>query len=190
MSKLIYAAISSLDGYIEDERGEFGWARPDEGVHAFVNELLRPIGTHLYGRRMYETMAVWETIFDDAPVMRDFAEIWRSAEKVVFSRTLEEVGTARTRLVREFRADEVRAMLETADRDMTIAGPGLAAAALAAGLVDEIHAFLVPFATGGGKPSLAKGLPLALELLDERRFAGGTVYLRYRILQASRKDRP
>ena len=184
MAKLIYSAIASLDGYVEDVDGGFDWAAPDEEVHAFANELERPIGTHLYGRRMYETMAFWETGGDgpeEPAAMRDFATLWRAAEKVVYSRTLEQVSTARTRIEPEFDPEAVRRLKGGAERDLSIAGPGLAAHALAAGLVDELHLILVPVAVGGGKPALPPGSQLRLELLDQRRFGNGTVHLHYRI---------
>ena len=182
MARLVYSAIASLDGYVEDERGEFGWAAPDEEVHAFVNDLERPIGTHLYGRRMYETMAVWETLdTGSSAAMRDYAAIWRAAEKVVYSTSLPEVGTPRTRLERRFDPEEVRALKDGAPSDLSIGGPGLAASAWRQGLVDEAHLFLLPVIVGGGKPALPDGLRLDLELLGERRFANGTVHLHYRV---------
>jgi dihydrofolate reductase len=175
MGRLIYTAIASLDGYTADEHGKFDWAAPDEEVHAFVNDLERPVGTHLYGRRMYETMAVWETLDDPEPVMRDFAQIWRAADKIVYSRTLRDVSSARTRIEREFDPEAVRAM----PGDISIGGPTLAAEAFRAGLVGECHLFLHPVAVGGGTPALPRDLRLDLELLDQRRFASGVVYLRY-----------
>jgi dihydrofolate reductase len=181
--KLIYSAIASLDGYIEDEAGRFDWSAPDEEVHAFVNDLARPVGTHLYGRRMYEVLVAWETMDtgpDQEPVMRDFAQIWRGADKVVYSRTLETVSSARTRLERDFDPDAVRRMKASAERDITVAGPALAAHAFRAGLVDECHLFLNPIAVGGGKRALPGGVRLELELLDHRRFGNGVVHLRYR----------
>jgi dihydrofolate reductase len=177
---LIYSAIASIDGYVEDEAGTFDWAAPDEEVHAFVNELERPIGTYLYGRRMYETMAVWETIDDDHPVMRDFAELWRAAEKIVYSRTLESPTSARTRIERDFDPEAVRRLKETARSDISVGGAELAGEAIVAGLVDEYHLILVPVLVGGGKRAFPDGVRLDLELLDERRFAGGAAYLRYR----------
>ena len=177
---LIYSAITSLDGYVEDERGRFDWAAPDEEVHAFVNELERPIGTYLYGRRMYETMVAWETMDDEHPVMRDYAQVWRAAEKVVYSRTLECVSSARTRLERDFDPDAVRELKASSGTDIAIGGAALAGEAFSAGLVDECHLFLNPMVVGGGKRALPDGVRLELELLDERRFAGGVVYLRYR----------
>ena len=183
MARLIYAAICSLDGYVADADGKFEWAAPDEEVHGFVNDLERPIGTQLLGRRMYDTLAVWETMGsgpDEPPVMSDFAEIWRAADKVVYSRTLDQVSTARTRIEREFDPDAVRAMKAAASADLSIGGPEIAAVALRAGLVDECHLFLTPVLIGGGHRALPDGLHLELELLDERRFGNGVVYLRYR----------
>jgi dihydrofolate reductase len=182
MAELIYAAIASLDGYVADAEGGFEWAAPDAQVHAAVNDLERPIGTHLYGRRMYEVMAVWQDMdtTNEPPEMRDYADIWRGIDKVVYSTTLASAPTARTRIVRAFDAGEVRAMKETASRDLSVGGPGLAAHALAAGLVDQIHLFLVPVLVGGGTRALPDGVRLDLELIDERRFAGGVVHLHYR----------
>ena len=184
MARLIYSAIGSLDGYVEDEHGAFGWAEPDAEVLAAVNELERPIGTYLYGRRMYETMVYWETAGttgDDSPGVRDFAELWRVAEKVVYSRTLQRVTSAKTRIEREFDADAVRRLKETASSDITVGGAELAGRAIAAGLVDECHLFLCPIVVGGGKRALPDGVRVRLELLDTRHFSGGVVYLRYRI---------
>jgi dihydrofolate reductase len=184
VAKLIYVAITSLDGFIEDELGKFDWGQPDEEVHAFVNDLVRPIRTYLYGRRMYEVMAAWETIglADEPPSIRDFAEIWRAADKVVYSRTLEAVSSTRTTIVRDFDPDEVRRMRAGADRDLAIGGPELAALAFQAGLVDECHLYLAPVAVGRGKRALPDDVRLDLELLGERRFASGMVHLRYRIV--------
>ena len=175
---LVYSTLASLDGYIEDADGKFGWAAPDPEVHAFFNEVERPIGTHLYGRRMYETMAAWETIDDERPFMRDYAELWRAAEKVVYSRSLEAVSSARTRLEREFDPEAVRRLKESSQ--VSVGGAELAAEAIKAGLVDEYHLFLVPTVVGAGKRALPEGVRLELELLDERRFGSGVVYLRYR----------
>src|SRR6187200_2573682 len=180
MAQLIYSAIASLDGYVADERGTWDWSMPDEEVHAFVNDLMRPVGTHLYGRRMYEVLVAWETIDDPAPVMRDYAQLWRAADKVVYSRTLESVASARTRIEREFDPEAVRALKAAADRDITIGGPEVAAEALRAGLVDEIHLLLSPVVVGGGKPAFPDGLRVDLELAGERRFANGVVHLHYR----------
>jgi dihydrofolate reductase len=183
VARLIYSTISSLDGYVADEDGNFGWAAPDEEVHAFVNELERPVGTYLYGRRMYEVMTFWETVdtAPEPPVMGDFAEIWRAADKVVYSRTLADVASAKTRLEREFDPDAVRDLVASADRDVTIGGPELAAKAFRAGLIDECQIFLAPVVVGAGKRSLPAGVFARLELLDQRRFAGGFVYIRYEV---------
>jgi dihydrofolate reductase len=183
VAKLIYMAIPSLDGYVADEDGNFDWAKPDDEVHAFVNDLERPIGTHLYGRRLYEVMIGWETMHtlpDQTPLTLDFAAIWQAAEKVVHSRTLETVSSARTRIERDFDPEAIRRMKTEADRDISIGGPALAAEAIRAGLVDELHLFLNPIVMGGGTPSLPDGVRWELELLDERRFANGVAYLRYR----------
>jgi dihydrofolate reductase len=182
MGKLIYAINTSLDGYIEDNEGNFSFTRPDEDVHRFINDLERPIGTHLYGRRLYETLAVWETDPDlagESDYMRDFAEIWQAAEKIVYSRSLEKALTRRTRIEPEFDPDAVRKMKESAGQDLHIGGPMLAAEAFKAGLVDECHLFVAPVAIGTGKPALPPDLRLSLELLDEHRFGGGTVHLHY-----------
>jgi dihydrofolate reductase len=183
MAKLIYAAITSLDGYIEDADGNFAWSAPDEEVHAFINDLERDVGTYLYGRRMYETMAVWETldVADEPPAMRDYAEIWRAADKVVYSRTLAEPPTARTRIESRFDPAAVVRMKQDAERDISIGGAELAANALRAGLVDELHLFLNPVIVGAGKPALPGDIRLRLELLDERRFTGGVVHLHYEL---------
>jgi dihydrofolate reductase len=184
MAKLIYSAITSLDEYVEDEGGKFDWARPDEEVHAFVNDLERPIGTYLYGRRMYETMVFWETAgaeADEPPVFHDYAEIWRAADKVVYSRTLPTTAGARTRIERDFDPDGVRRLKESAEGDISIGGAELAGLAIGAGLVDECHLFLFPIVVGGGKRALPDGVRAQLELLDERRFGNGVVYLRYRV---------
>jgi len=183
MAKLIYAALTSLDGYVADEDGNFDWAKPSEEVHVFVNDLERPVGTHLYGRRMYEVMAYWETadtVADQPPFVRDYAKIWKAAEKIVYSRTLAEVSSARTRIEREFDIDAIRQLKATADRDISVGGPDLAAQTIKAGLVDELHLFLAPVVVGGGKRSLPDDVRLEPELLDERRFANGVVHLHYR----------
>jgi len=177
---LIYAAIASLDGYVADEQGRWDWSVPTEEVHAAVNDVMRPAGTHLYGRRMYDVLVAWETIDDPAPVMRDYAQIWRSADKIVYSRTLDEVSSARTRIEREFDADAVRAM--KAKGELVIGGPELAGQAMQAGVLDELHLFLSPVVVGGGNPALPAGARLDLELLGERRFGNGVVHLRYRVL--------
>jgi dihydrofolate reductase len=183
MAKLIYAAITSLDGYVADENGTFDWSAPDEEVHAFVNDLERPVGTYLYGRRMYEVMKYWETApttGDETQIMRDFAELWQAADKVVYSKTLNEVSSARTRIERAFDPETVRELKASADRDLTVGGPDLAAQAIKAGLVDEVHLFLTPVVIGGGNPALPDGVRVNLELLDERRFGNGVVHLHYR----------
>jgi dihydrofolate reductase len=182
MAKLIYSAIASLDGYIEDEGGKFDWAAPGDEVHTFVNELERPVGTYLYGRRMYETMVFWEAAGAGLrEVSREYAEIWRAAEKVVYSRTLQTVQSARTRTEREFEPEAIRALKQSSGSDITIGGAELAGQAIAAGLVDECHLFLHPIIVGGGKRALPDNVHARLELLDERRFDNGVVYLRYRV---------
>jgi dihydrofolate reductase len=183
MAKLIYSAITSLDGYVADEDGNFDWSMPDEEVHAFVNDLERPVGTHLYGRRMYEVMVVWETmeLADEPPVMRDYAEIWRAADKVVYSATLDAVSSARTRIERVFDPDAVREMKRLAERDISIGGPELAGQAIRAGLVDECQLLVSPIVVGAGKPALPDRVRVGLEMLDARRFGNGVVCLRYRV---------
>jgi dihydrofolate reductase len=183
MAKLIYSAIGSLDGYVEDASGTFEWAAPDEEVHAFVNELERPIGTYLYGRRMYETMVYWETVDPDGDwpaVAREFAAIWQAAEKVVYSRTLERVSSARTRIERELDPSAIERMKQNSGSDIGIGGAELAGQAIAAGLVDELQLLLVPVLVGGGKRALPNDVRARLELLDERRFQSGAVFLHYR----------
>ena len=183
MAKLIYSAITSLDGYVADEDGNFDWAAPDEEVHSFVNDLERPIGTYLYGRRMYDVMVYWETahnLADQPSFIQDFAEIWQAADKVVYSKTLETLSNARTRIERDFDPEAVRQMKESAGRDLTVGGPDLAAQAIKAGLVDEFHLFLTPIVVGGGKQSLPDNVRLKLELLSERHFGNGVVHLHYR----------
>jgi len=184
MAKLIYSAITSLDGYVADEDGRFDWAAPDEEVHRFVNDVERPIGAYLYGRRMYEVMVFWETahtLADQPPYVQDFAEIWQAADKIVYAKTLETVSSARTRIEPVFDPEAVRQLKATAARDITVGGPTLAARALEAGLVDELHLFLSPVVVGGGKRSLPDNVHLKLELLAERRFGNGAVHLRYRV---------
>jgi dihydrofolate reductase len=184
MAKLIYSAIASLDGYVADANGNFDWAVPDEEVHAFVNDLERRAGTYLYGRRLYEVMAGWETAPVDSSqprVMRDFAQIWQAADKIVYSTTLAAVTTAKTRLERAFDPGAIRQMKASARADITVGGPGLAGAAIAAGLVDECRLFLTPILVGGGTPSLPRDVRVKLELLDERRFGNGVVHLHYRL---------
>ncbi len=178
--RLIFSALASLDGYVADAQGSFDWAAPDAEVHAFVNDLEREVGTMLLGRRMYEVLAVWETMDDPAPVMRDYAQIWRAADKVVYSTTLTEVPTARTRIERSFDPDAVRALKAAAQRDLSVGGPALAARAFAADLVDEVQLLLSPIVVGGGTRALPDGVRLDLELTEERRFGNGVVFLRYR----------
>jgi dihydrofolate reductase len=183
VAKLIYSAITSLDGYVEDEDGNFDWSAPDEEVHRFINDLERPVGTYLYGRRMYEVMVFWEpphTFADQSPTMQDYAEIWRAADKIVYSKTLETASSARTLVERDFDPEAVRQMKAAAGRDISIGGPDLAAQAFRAGLVDECHFFLSPIVVGGGKRALPDNVRLELELLDERRFGNGVVHLHYR----------
>ncbi len=183
MAKLIFSAITSLDGYIEDEEGNFDWGAPDEEVFSFVNDLERPVGTYLYGRRMYETMVYWETVqalADDPPCVREFGELWQAADKIVYSKSLDTVSSGNTRLERRFDPTVIREMKITRERDITVGGPNLAAQAFEAGLVDECQLFLTPMVVGGGKPSLPNRVRLDLELLNERRFRSGVVFLHYR----------
>lgn len=187
MARLIYSAITSLDGYTEDMDGNFDWAMPDVEVHSFINNLERSAGTHLYGRRMYETLTVWETdpnLATEAPHLRDYAEIWQAADKVVYSRTLESVPTRKTQIQRDFDPAAIRQMKESLEKDILIGGPELAAHAFRAGLVDEVHLFITPFSVGGGKSALPEGVRLELELLEERTFDSGIVFLNYRIKPA------
>jgi dihydrofolate reductase len=182
MGRLVFAALCSLDGYTVDADGKFDWAMPDEEEHAFVNDLERPVGTYLYGRRMYETMAVWQEMGGpgEPAVANDYAEVWRAADKVVYSTTLAEVSTPRTRLERSFDPDAVRRLVREADRDVSLGGPTLAASALRAGLVDDLHLFLHPVVVGGGTRALPDGVRLDLELVDEHRFGNGVVHLHHR----------
>jgi len=183
MGKLIYSMIESLDGYVADESGGFGWAEPDEEVHSFINDLQRPIGTYLMGRRMYEVMAAWDTLgsSDDEPAyIRDFADLWLSVEKVIYSSTLTDVPSPRARVERDLDPGAIRTMKAESTRDISIGGPTLAAAAISAGLVDEYQLFVVPFVAGGGLPTFARGTRLELDLVEERRFPSGFVYLNYR----------
>jgi dihydrofolate reductase len=185
MAKLIYISNVSLDGFIEDARGSFDWTAPDEEVFAFITDLVRSVGTYLYGRRMYETMAVWETdatLAAQSEPMADFAKVWQAADKVVYSTTLQAASTARTRLERSFDPDSVRDMKRSATSDLTVGGPNLAAHAFKGGLVDECQLWIRPVVVGGGKPALPTDARAELELVDERRFTNGVVYLRYRNL--------
>lgn len=183
MAKLIYSATASLDGYVADEAGNFDWAVPDEAVHSFINDLERTIGTYLYGRGMYDVMAAWETL-DTGPgqplYIQDFAKIWKAADKIVYSRTLKEVSTPKTRIERRFVPEAVRELKEHAASDISIGGPSLTAQAIKAGLVDEYQLFVTPIVVGRGKHFLPTDAHVDLELLDERSFSNGMVYLRYR----------
>jgi dihydrofolate reductase len=214
MGRLIYSAITSLDGYVVDTNGHFDWAVPDEETHAFVNDLERTIGTYLYGRRLYEVMAAWETMpidvrptdvrptdvrptdarptdarpagtrpadGDRRPVMLDYARIWQAADKVVYSTTLDDVATSRTRIERRFDPDAVRRLVASADGDVSIGGATLAGHAIRAGLVDDWHLFLTPVVVGGGVRALPDGVRARLELLAARRFASGVVHLHHRV---------
>jgi dihydrofolate reductase len=184
MAELIYSAITSLDGYIEDEAGTFDWAAPDDEVLAFLNDLERPIGTYLYGRRMYETMAYWETADipeEQSPVEWDWMRLWRAADKVIYSRSLPATSIARSRIERDFDPGAIRAMKDALERDITIGGPELAAQAFRAGLVDRCQLYLTPVLVGGGKPALPGNVRLDLELVTERRFTNGVVFLDYRV---------
>jgi dihydrofolate reductase len=184
MARLIYSAITSLDGYVADEDGNFDWAEPDEEVHSFVNDLERRAGTYLYGRRMYEVMVAWEAMPNlaaEPPVIQEYAAIWQATDKVVYSRTLDKVSSARTRIERDFDAQAIRQLKSAAARDIAVGGPHLAAQAIQAGLVDELHQYVNPIVVGGGNRFLPDGVRVALELLDERRFGNGVVHLHYRI---------
>jgi dihydrofolate reductase len=184
VAKLTYTAIMSLDGYVADENGKFDWARPDEEVHSFVNDLQRPVGTYLYGRRLYEVMRAWEDphlVAGQPRFMQDYAELWQAADKIVYSTTLEGASTARTRLERAFEPDAVRELKTRAARELSIGGPELAAQAIKAGLVDEYHFFLAPAVVGGGKRALPGDVRLAVRLLDEHRFRSGVVHVHYRV---------
>ena len=185
MARLLYMAITSLDGYVADEKGSYDWAMPDDEVFGFVNDFERPVGTYLYGRRLYQEMTGWETAHANpgqSPLMLDFARIWQAADKIVYSRSLETVSTARTRIERNFDPESVRQMKARAARDITVGGAALAAEAIKAGLVDECHLIITPVVVGGGKKSLPGDVRLQLQLLDERRFSSGVVHLRYRIV--------
>ncbi len=182
MTQLIYSAITSLDGCIEDSDGKFDWAQPDEEVHTFINNLERTAGTYLFGRRMYETMMVWETdpsLAADSPITRDFAEIWRAADKIVYSKTLKAVSTSKTRIEQTFDPEAIRQMKVATEHEIIIGGPNLAAQAFRSGLIDECHLFIIPIMVGSGKKSLPNNIRLELELLDEHRFRSGVVFLRY-----------
>jgi dihydrofolate reductase len=183
VASLIYSAIGSLDGYIADEHGKFDWAAPDEEVHGFVNDLARPVGTYLLGRRMYDVLAYWDdppALAEQPSVVQEFAAIWRSSDKIVYSRTLETARTAKTRFEREFDAEAIRQLKAQSERDIAVGGPDLAAQAIEAGLVDEYQLFVVPVVVGAGTQALPRRRRIELELVDERRFGNGTVFLRYR----------
>jgi dihydrofolate reductase len=181
MAKLTYLMITSLDGYVADEHGKFDWGEPDEEVHSLVNELERPVGTYLLGRRMYEVLVFWEDLEleGQSTAIREFAALWKAADKIVYSRTLEEVSSARTRIEREFDPDAVRRLKAESDRDLSIGGPELATDAFRAGLIDEYQVILAPVVVGGGTQALPDDLRVELDLLDERRFGNGMVHLRY-----------
>jgi len=186
MAHLIYTANSSLDGYTEDRDGKFDWTAPDEEYFRFISNLVREAGTYLYGRRMYEAMMVWETdpsLAAESPLRRDFAEMWQAANKIVYSRTLETVSTRKTQLERSLDPEAIRRLKEAVEQDILIGGAELAAHAFRAGLIDEYHLFLIPIIVGGGKQSLPDNVRLELELLEERRFGSGVVFLRYRTRQ-------
>jgi dihydrofolate reductase len=182
VAKLIYSAIASLDGYVADEDGNFDWAEPDEEVHTSVNDLERQVGIYVYGRRMYEVLVSWETLdlADQPPFIREYAEIWRAADKIVYSTTLQSVSSVRTRIERDFDPEAVRQMKASAGSDISVGGPDLAAQAIQAGLVDEFHLFLTPIVVGGGTRALPDDVWIELDLLDERRFGNGVVHLHYR----------
>jgi dihydrofolate reductase len=185
VAKMVYSVITSLDGYVADEEGKFDWAAPDEELHTFVNDLERQVGTYLYGRRMYEVMVYWETahkLTDQPWFVLDYAEIWQAADKIVYSKTLETVSSARTRIARDFDPEAVRRLKAKGGRDISVGGPHLAAQAIKAGLVDEFHLLVVPMVVGGGTPSLPDSVRVKLELLDERRFGNGVVHLHYRTM--------
>jgi dihydrofolate reductase len=185
MAKLLYVTNVSLDGFIEDERGRFDWTQPDDEQFAFITDLVRPVGTYLYGRRLYESMAVWETepsLAATSDLFADFARVWQAADKVVFSTTIDAGSTEHSRIERHFDPDAVRELKTSADRDLMVGGADLAAQAFRAGLVDECHLFVAPVLVGGGKPGLPSGVRVDLELLDERRFDNGIVHLRHRVL--------
>jgi dihydrofolate reductase len=183
MAKLIYSMNTSLDGYVADARGNFDWSMPDDEVHAAINDLMRTIGTQLYGRRLYEVLAAWETfdLADESAVSRDFAAIWRDSEKIVFSTTLQAVASTRTRIERSFAPTAIKQLKASADRDLLVGGPQLAGQALAAGLVDELHFFVSPVVVGGGTRALSDGINVQAELLGERRFGNGVVQLSYAV---------
>jgi dihydrofolate reductase len=183
MAKLIYSVMMSVDGYVADEHGNFDWAAPDEELHAFVNDLERQVGTYLYGRRMYEVMVAWETphtFAEQPPVVKDFATIWKAAEKIVYSKTLQMASSTSTRIERTFDPEAIKQMKSSATRSISVGGPNLAAQAMRAGLVNECHLFVVPVVVGGGNQAFPNNVKVKLDLLDERRFGNGAVHLHYR----------
>lgn len=183
MSKLIYSAITSLDGYVADESGTFDWAMPDEEVHAFINDLERPIGTYLYGRKMYETMVVWSTmnVENEPDCMRDYAQIWKAADKIVYSKTLKKVSSSKTFIKTNFEPQDIKRLKQSSTSDLAIGGPQIAAEAIKAGLVDEYHQFIAPVIIGSGNAWLPDNVRINLELVDQKRFPNGFIYLRYRL---------
>ena len=185
MSRLLFAALASLDGYMADEDGNFDWAVPDAEEHQFVNDLQRDVGLHLYGRRMYEVLVAWETmeLEGEPDWIADFARIWRSADKVVYSSSLPEVFSERTRIERTFDPEAVRRLKQADGPDMLIGGPTLAARAFEAGIVDEVHLFVAPVIVGAGLRALPADVRLDLELMDERRFGNGVAHLGYRLVR-------
>ena len=188
MAHLIYTTNMSLDGFIEDMDGKFDWTDPSEEVFRFITDLIRADGTHLYGRRTYESMMVWETdpnLASQSPLMRDFAQVWQAADKIVYSRTLEAVSTRKTKIERSFDPEAIRRLKESVEQDIHIGGAELAAQAFRSGLIDECHLFIKPIIVGGGKAALPDNVRLELELLEERRFSNGTVFLRYRTKQGN-----
>ena len=186
MAHLIYTTNMSLDGYTEDRDGKFSQTDPSEEVFRFITNLIRADGTHLYGRRMYESMMVWETepnLAAQSPLMRDFAQVWQAADKIVYSRTLEAASTRKTKIERNFDPKAIRRLKESVEQDIHIGGAELAAQAFRSGLIDECCLFITPIIVGGGKPALPDNVQLDLELLNERRFGNGAVFLRYRTRQ-------
>lgn len=183
MAKLIYSAIMSLDGYVADENGTFDWCMPDEHVHAAVNQLMETIGTQLIGRRLYEVMLAWETwdVTEEPAVVKDFAQAWLDSDKIVYSTTLPQVSSLRTRIERSFEPDAIRDWKASAERDLLVGGADLAGQALAAGLVDELHVFASPVIIGGGTRALPDGVRLDLELVGERTFTNGVVHTHYAV---------
>lgn len=188
MAKLIYITNASLDGFVEDDAGAFDWVNPDQ-VHAFITELIQPIGTYLYGRRLYQTMAYWDGPVEGYPAQyREFARTWQKAEKIVFSRTLASATTPKTRVERNFDPDSIRKLKRDAQRDITIGGAEVAKLALEADLVDECHLFVNPVIVGGGKPAF-RSVRRSLDLLETRRFSNGVIHVRYRVPAVTERGR-